>query len=94
MKATASDMVNSLGLMVQRRPPESVDVDSVGHFEDMRHVVRDQHDRKSAPLDVEDQLQHAARFLHAKSRSGLVHDDDLRAEGRGARHGDALALAA
>ena len=45
-------------------------------------------------LHVEDQLEHAARFLDAERRRRLVHDDDLGAEGGGARHRHALALAA
>ena len=35
-----------------------------------------------------------AAFLDAERRRRLVEDDDLRAEGRGARHRHALALAA
>ncbi len=69
-------------------------MDAVGDFEHMRHIVRDQHDRQTALLDVEDQLQHPARFLDAERSRRLVHDDDAAAERGGARHRDALALAA
>ena len=35
-----------------------MDVNPVGHFEDMRHVVRDQHDRQASRPDIEDQFEH------------------------------------
>ncbi len=94
MKATASDIVYSFGLITVRRAAEPVDMDAVGHLEDMRHVVRDQHDRHAARAHVEDQFQHLAAFLDAERGRRLVHDDDLGAERRGARHGHALALTA
>ena len=75
-------------------PAEPVDVDAVGDLEHMRHVVADQDDRQAAPLHVEHQLEHLARFLDAERRRRLVHDDDAAAEGRGPRHRHALALAA
>ena len=49
---------------------------------------------RPAPLHVQDQFQHAARFLDAKGGGRLVHDHDPAAESGGPRHGDALALAA
>src|SRR5579863_2850336 len=60
----------------------------------MRHIVRNENDRQPAPLHVKDQLQDAPRFLHAERRRRLVHDDDAFGECCGARHRDALALAA
>src|SRR5271165_390954 len=71
-----------------------MDVDAVGDFEHVRHVVRDQDDRQSTLLDVEDQFEHATRLLHAERRRRLVHDDEPLGESRGARDRDALALAA
>src|ERR1044072_5551851 len=62
-----------------------MDVDAVGHLEDMRHVVADQDDRHALAADVEDQLEHLARFLHAQRSGRLVHDDDTAAEGGRAR---------
>src|SRR5271166_5916454 len=38
-----------------------MDVDAVGDFEHMRHVVRDEDDRHAALLDVKDELEPAAR---------------------------------
>ncbi len=93
MIATASDIEYFLGSMT-RCASQPVDVDAVGDLEDVRHVVADQDDRQAAALDVEDQLEHLARFLDAERRRRLVHDDDAAAEGRRARHRDALALAA
>src|SRR5262245_24338160 len=71
-----------------------MDVDAIGDFEHLGHVVADQHDRQAALLDVEDELQHAARFANAERGRRLVHDDHAAAEGRGARHRDALPLSA
>ena len=61
MKATASDIVYSLGLMTAQATAQPMDVDAVGDLEHMRHVVRDQDDGQAAFLDVEDQLEHPAR---------------------------------
>ena len=74
--ATASDIVCFFGIDHRQPPAEAMDVDAVGDLEHMRHVVRDQDDRQAALLHVEDQLEHAARFLDAERRRRLVHDDD------------------
>ena len=74
--ATASDIVCFLGSITRQAAAEAVDVDAVGDLEHVRHVVRDQDDRQAALLHVEDQLEHAARFLDAQRRRRLVHDDD------------------
>ena len=70
-----------------------MDVDAISHFEDMRHVVRDEHDGQATTLHVENQFEHAAGLLDAKRRRGFVHDDDLGAECCGAGHSHTLALA-
>src|SRR5271157_1567267 len=70
-----------------------MDVDAVGDFEHMRHVVGDQDDRQPPLLDVENELEHAARLLDAERRRRLVHDDDSAREGRCASDRDPLALA-
>src|SRR5438105_1349387 len=74
--------------------PEAMDVDAVGHVEDVGHVVADEDDGQAAPLHVEHELQHLARLFDSERGGGLVHDHHPRAEGGGARHGDALRVAA
>src|SRR5271170_1886831 len=73
---------------------QAMNVDAVGDFEHMRHVVRNEYDRQPALPDVEDEFEHAARLLDAKRRRRLVHDDHPLGESRGARHRNALALTA
>ena len=41
-----------------------------------------------------DEFEYLVRLPHAERGGGLVEDHDLRAERRGTRHGDGLALAA
>jgi mannose/cellobiose epimerase-like protein (N-acyl-D-glucosamine 2-epimerase family) len=73
---------------------EPVNVDAVGDLEHMRHVVRDEDDRQAALLDVEDQFEHAARFLDAERGGRLVEDDDAAGERGRARDRHALTLPA
>src|SRR6185437_12665115 len=78
----------------RQAPAQAVDVNPVGDLEHMRHIMRNEDDRQTAPLHIEDQLEHAPRLLDAERRRRLVHDDDALGEGRRARHRHALALAA
>src|SRR5690349_9253112 len=73
--------------------PETVDVDSIGHLEDVGHVVADEHHGDAAVTDRADQVDHLTRLAYAERRRRLVHDDDATAERGGPRDGDALALA-
>src|SRR6516225_9361847 len=83
-----------LGIDDAKAAPEPVDVDAISDLEHMRHVVRDENDRKPALLHVEDQLEHAPRLLDAQRRRRLVHDDHAPREGGRSRNRDALALTA
>src|ERR1700733_4463565 len=56
--------------------------------------MRDEDDRQPALLDIEDQFENTPRFFDAERSCRLVHDHHALGESRGARHRDALALAA
>src|SRR4051794_38262520 len=90
------DVAHGLVLRPDDRDPpaETVDVDAVGHLEDVGHVVADQDHRDAVVAHPQDELEHVGRLLDAQCRRRLVEDDHLAAEGRGARHRHALPLAA
>ena len=69
-------------------------MDAVGDVEHLRHVVRDEDDGDAPVAQVADELEHLVRLANAERGGRLVEHDDLRAERRGACHGDGLALAA
>ena len=73
---------------------EPVDVDAVGDLEHVRHVVADQDHRQPVVADALDELEHLPGLLDAERGRRLVHDHELARPRRGARHRDALALAA
>ena len=58
-------------------------------------VVTDEHiSEVEARLEVHEQVQHLCFDRLVKRGDGLVQNDDARLKGEGARHVDALALAA
>jgi len=54
----------------------------VRDFEDLVHPVRDVDHRDAALLEVGDDVEQAFQLVFRKRRGGLVHDDQVRAEGQ------------
>jgi hypothetical protein len=71
---------------------EALDVDPVGHREDVRHVVTDQDDGQPTRPKVMDQGQDVLGLAHAECRGRLVQDDDLATERGRAGDGHGLPL--
>ncbi len=67
-------------------------MDAVRHLEHLRHVVRDEDDRQAPFTQILDHLEHSSGLVDAEGGRGLVEDDHLAAESRGARHGHGLTL--
>ncbi len=67
-------------------------MDTIGYLEDVRHVVADEDYRRALAAQFFDQLEHLVRLAHAERGGGLVKDDHLRPECRGAGDRDGLPL--
>ena len=52
-------------------------MDPVSDLKDMRHIVRDEHNRDTSGPDVIDQIKHPAALLHAQRRRRLIKNDHL-----------------
>ena len=91
MMATASFMSNSRG---DDRCPltEALNVNPIGHLEDLGHVVRDQDDRHAPLAEVVNELEHASRLPDPERCGRLVENDHLAAERCGPGHRHRLAL--
>ena len=94
MIATASDIEKSFGLMTAMRLPSRWMWMRSATSNTCGMLWRDEDDRQARALTSSIRSSTRAALLDAERRRRLVHDDDARAEGRGARHRHALPLAA
>ena len=71
------------------------DDNPVAEFDGLVEVVRDKDDRLvELGLDVDELVLEALAGNGVHGAEGLVHEEDRRIRGEGARHADALLLAA
>ena len=73
---------------------EAHDMDAIGKFENVRHVMANQENWKSSIPDRPDQIQDFPGLADAECGCRLIHDDQAPRKNRRTRHGDSLTLAA
>src|SRR5664280_544054 len=71
---------------------ESQHFDAIGHLQDLRHVVADEHDWDAAVTDPPNNVEHARRLHDPEGCRRLVQEDDLVGPRDGPCNRNALSL--